>query len=313
MQLLELTILQVGLLERLVNKMFSKKFNKSGIAIDFGATKISVSEIIKGKFKNTSIEITKVDKKNKNYIYQIIKNIDDISTTKPKKIGIAITGRVDNLGNWYPVNKKSLGIFKLPLKKIIEKKYNVQTKIMNDAIAAALGESIYGKGYKYKRVGYITISTGIGVGIILDRKPFISNNGLAGHLGFTTSTLGNLKCGSGRKGTFESIASGKAMSEIARLRGYKNVTAKEIFQHNLNKKKWAKEIIELSAKSISELCSNLKATFDLDIIILGGSIGMANGYSELVKKNLRKEPKLFQVNLVKSSLGTRAAKFGVLI
>ncbi len=40
---------------------------------------------------------------------------------------------------------------------------------------------------------------------------------------------------------------------------------------------------------------------------------MANGYSELVKKNLRKEPKLFQVNLVKSSLGTRAAKFGVLI
>ena len=293
--------------------MFSKKFNKSGIAIDFGASKISISEIIKGKFKNNLIEITKIDKKNKNYIYQIIENIDNIKTVKPKKIGIAITGRVDKLGNWYPINKNNLGVFKIPLKKIIEKKYDTPTKIMNDATAAALGESIYGKGCNHKRVGYITISTGIGVGIILNKKPFISETGLAGHLGFTTSTLGKMKCGSGRKGTFESIASGKAMSEIARLKGYKNVTAKEIFQHNLNKRKWAKDIVELSAKSISELCSNLKATFDLDIIILGGSIGIANGYSELVKKNLRKEPKLFQVNLVKSSLGTRAAKFGVLI
>ena len=53
MPLQELIILQVGLLERLVNKMHRKKFNKSGIAIDFGATKISISEIIKGKFKNT--------------------------------------------------------------------------------------------------------------------------------------------------------------------------------------------------------------------------------------------------------------------
>ena len=117
MPLLELIILQVGLSERLVNKMLRKKFNRSGIAIDFGASKISISEIVKGKFKKNLTKITKIDKKNKNYIYQIIKNIDEISTTKPKKIGIAITGRVDKLGNWYPVNKNSLGIFKLPLKK----------------------------------------------------------------------------------------------------------------------------------------------------------------------------------------------------
>ena len=313
MPLLELIILQVGLSERLVNKMLRKKFNRSGIAIDFGASKISISEIVKGKFKKNLTKITKIDKKNKNYIYQIIENIDNVKTIKPKKIGIAITGRVDKFGNWYPVNKKNLGSFKIPLKKIIEKKYNIPTKIMNDAAAAALGESIFGKGCNHKRVGYITISTGIGVGIILNKKPFISENGLAGHIGFTTSTLGKMKCGSGRIGTFESIASGKAMSQIARLRGHKNLTAKEIFHQSQKKIKWAKEIIEISAKSISELCSNLKATFDLDIIILGGSIGMANGYSELVKKNLKKEPKLFHVNLVKSSLGTRAAKLGILI
>ena len=67
-------------------------------------------------------------------------------------------------------------------------------------------------------------------------------NGLAGHLGFTTTTLGKTKCGSGRIGTFESVASGKAMSKIAKQKGYKNVTAKEIFNYSLNKKKWVKEL-----------------------------------------------------------------------
>ena len=151
------------------------------------------------------------------------------------------------------------------------------------------------------------------MGIILNNKPFLSETGLAGHLGFTTSKLGKTKCGSGRIGTFESIASGKAMSKIAKQKGYKNITAKEIFKLSLNNKKWAREIIDLSAKSISELCANLKAIFDIDIIILGGSIGMAQGYVELVKKNLKKEPKLFHVKVVKSSLGVKASKMGVLL
>ena len=293
--------------------MNKKLFEKSGIAIDFGATKISISEIVKGKFKKTITEPTSISKIGENYIQQIEKNIKIINQLKLKKIGIAITGRVDQSGNWYPVNKKNLGTFKIPLKKLVEKKFKKPTTIINDATAAAFGEAMYGKGYKYKRVGYITISSGIGVGIILNNKPLLSETGLAGHLGFTTSTLGKTKCGSGRIGTFESIASGKAMSKIAKQKGYKNITAKEIFKLSLNNNKWAREIIDLSAKSISELCANLKAIFDIDIIILGGSIGMAKGYVELVKKNLKQEPKLFQVKVVKSSLGVKAAKMGVLI
>ena len=85
MPLLELIILQVGLSERLVNKMLRKKFNRSGIAIDFGASKISISEIVKGKFKKNLTKITKIDKKNKNYIYQIIENIDNVKTINQKK------------------------------------------------------------------------------------------------------------------------------------------------------------------------------------------------------------------------------------
>ena len=111
--------------------------------------------------------------------------------------------------------------------------------------------------------------------------------------------------------TFRQVS--KYILEFAKQKGYKNITAKEIFKLSLQNKKWAKEIIDLSAKSVSELCANLKAIFDIDIIILGGSIGMAQGYLELVKKNLKKEPKLFHVKVVKSSLGVKAAKMGVLL
>ncbi len=293
--------------------MKKKNFNKSGIAIDFGATKISSTKILKGKFKNTKTELTSIYKNNKKYIHQIENIIKNQIESDVKKIGIAITGRVDSEGNWYAVNKKNLGSFKIPLKKILKKKFNIKIKIMNDAIAACLGESIYGKGKKYKRVGYITVSSGIGVGITIEQKPFVSESGLAGHLGFLTSTLGKMKCGSGRIGTFESIASGIAMSKIAHLRGYKNKTAKEIFNNYFHNKKWAKEIINLSAQSVSELCANLKAIYDVDVIIIGGSVGMAKGYIQLVKNNLNKEPKLFQVRVLKSSLGIKAAKMAVLL
>ena len=103
--------------------MNKKIFNKSGIAIDFGATKISVSQIIKGKFKKTITEPTSINKIANNYIQQIEKNIKNLNMSKSKKIGIAITGRVDQYGNWYPVNKENLGTFKIPLKKLIEKKF----------------------------------------------------------------------------------------------------------------------------------------------------------------------------------------------
>ena len=139
--------------------MNKKIFNKSGIAIDFGATKISVSQIIKGKFKKTITEPTSIHKIAYNYIQQIEKNIKNLNISKSKKIGIAITGRVDQYGNWYPVNKENLGSFKIPLKKLIEKKFNTASTIINDATAAALGEANYGKGYKSVSYAHLTLPT----------------------------------------------------------------------------------------------------------------------------------------------------------
>ena len=52
---------------------------------------------------------------------------------------------------------------------------------------------------------------------------------------------------------------------------------------------------------------------DWDIIVIGGSIGMAKGYTQLVKKYLSNEPKLFQTKIYRSSLGVNSAKIGILL
>ncbi len=293
--------------------MILSSFNKSGIAIDFGQTKITGSKIINGKFSNSITNTSLFENNPSNYVKNIEKLISDLEPKKNTKIGIAISGRVDSVGNWYAVNNNNLGIFKIPLKKLLQRKYNSKITVMNDASASCLGEAIFGAGKKFKRVGYITVSTGIGVGICLDSRPFLSTRGLASHLGFTTSRLGKSKCGSGRFGTYESLASGKAIELEAKIQGYKNLTAKDIYDHHLQNKKWAEKIINLSAKSIAELCANIKSTFDIDVIVIGGSIGMAKDYTQLVKKYLSYEPQLFQTKIYKSSLGLKAAKMGILL
>ena len=67
----------------------------------------SLKEIIK-----TITEPTSINKDGKNYFEQIINKIEKLNNLKFKKIGIAITGRVDQSGNWYPVNEENLGTLK---------------------------------------------------------------------------------------------------------------------------------------------------------------------------------------------------------
>jgi N-acylmannosamine kinase len=214
---------------------------------------------------------------------------------------------------WFSVNKKTLTSIKaFPLKDTLSEKYNREVNVMNDATAAAFGEYIAGNAKGYKRVGYITISTGIGGGFVFDGMPLLSESGLVSHIGFTTSRFAKDKCGSGRMQTVESIASGRAIEHIANNAGHKNINAKQIYKEFLSGQPWAEKIIKQSAAVIAELCGNIKATLDVDIILLGGSIGLADGYLSLVKKYLLEEPEVFMPQLNHSLLGVNASKIGVL-
>ena len=114
----------------------------------------------------------------------------------------------------YAANLKWKGI--IPMADIMEEKFKIQTKLTNDANAAAVGEMQYGiaKGMKYFIT--ITLGTGVGSGVIIDGKIVLGYNGFAGELGHViVRNGGRLHQGTGLCGSLESYASATGVRDTA--------------------------------------------------------------------------------------------------
>lgn len=130
-------------------------------------------------------------------------------------IGVCVTGPLDsrtgvvfaspNLPDWQNI----------PLRSIFEAYYGLPIFIENDANAAALGEYAFGAGRGCKDLVYLTVSTGIGGGVIVDGKLMTGTSGAAAELGHITIDRKGERCNCGNIGCLESIASGTAIARHA--------------------------------------------------------------------------------------------------
>jgi glucokinase len=119
--------------------------------------------------------------------------------------GIAVPGVLQN----GLVNSYNLGWQDVPLEPALAD-LEVPATLLNDMAAGAVGELDFGRARGCRNVIFITISTGIGAGIILNGDVYSGANGLAGEVGHTVVDLNGLLCGCGRRGCWEMIASGTA-------------------------------------------------------------------------------------------------------
>ena len=219
------------------------------------------------------------------------------------ELGVAVAGRIDAAGGWHAVNARILsGIDGVPLLGRLRERFGDRVRVRNDASAAALAEALHGAGQGAAHFVYLTVSTGVGGGVVLNGRLLHSANGLAGHLGFMSGPYGELPCGSGRRGTVESVASGRGIAAAAGTED-----ARQAFASGSEA---ALPAIDRSAAAIARLCADLTAIFGLDRLAIGGSIGLANGYLPRVIGHLRTEPPLFQVPVVAATLGHDSALIG---
>jgi len=285
----------------------------SGVAVDFGGTKISATRLQDGVAVDSLKVATDGTALADQQVAAICDLLQGLALQPAEPVGVALAGRVDRDGCWHALNTETLtGVAEVPLRAMLSERLNRPVVVENDAIAAAIGEFHHGAGRGCSDFAFVTVSTGVGGGLILNGHPVISSQGLAGHVGFTTSTLANRRCGSGRINTVESIASGRAIAHYAAALGHNGLSAKDVYETQLNGAAWATGLIDQSARAVAEMIGNLTALLDLERIALGGSIGMAEGYLERVRKHLADEPVIFQPDLVPVSLGPDAAHFGVL-
>ncbi|MQK39920.1 ROK family protein, partial [Escherichia coli] len=155
-----------------------------------------------------------------------------------------------------------------PLVKTLEQLTNLPTIAINDAQAAAWAEFQALDGDITDMV-FITVSTGVGGGVVSGCKLLTGPGGLAGHIGHTLADPHGPVCGCGRTGCVEAIASGRGIAAAAQgeLAG---ADAKTIFTRAGQGDEQAQQLIHRSARTLARLIADIKATTDCQCVVVGG-------------------------------------------
>lgn len=284
-----------------------------GFAVDLGGTKLAAARIVHGKVTERVQCATESNAPAGEQVDAIERLLIQVGWQIPDAVSVAVAGRVTAQGVWSAVNLGTLtSIQDTPIKELLKARLGCTVFVCNDAIAAAFAEARFGSGAGTSHFAYITVSTGVGGGIVIDGMPISSPNGLAGHVGLASSRLSSAICGSGRTATVESIAGGRAISRIANQNGHRVRSARDVFEAAADGANWALEITQTSAKAIAILCADLTTILGLQKVTLGGSIGLSPGYLSSVQEHLSFEPELFRPDIVAANLMHDSALVGAI-
>ena len=256
------------------------------IGVDLGGTKIYTA--LSDENGNIIKEIIKPTEASKGY-EQIVEKIkesiryvsSDIENNKIISIGIGSPGPLD-VSNGLIVNPPNLPFNNFNIVDCLKDEFKLPVFLDNDANAATLAEYKFGAGVGTTNMIFITASTGVGAGAVLNKNIYRGSTSNALELGHTTVDYSGNKCGCGNMGCVEAMSSGTAIKNQAEellkldvetsLRKYDLVTAKEVFIESSNGDKLASEVLRKSLGYLGVAVSNAANIFDPDMIVVGGGV-----------------------------------------
>ena len=205
-------------------------------------------------------------------------------------VGIATPGSVDDATGTV-LYSNNIPFSNLPLARLFKERLAVKrVTLLNDADAAALGETIAGAARGAKCAVMITLGTGIGGGIVMDGKVHTGTNNAAGELGHTVISMGGRQCTCGRRGCFEAYASATALSAITeekmqelrylgidselfrKVNKQGRATARTAFDAMRAGDKYGKQVVDEYITYLAEGVTNMINIFQPDVLIIGGGI-----------------------------------------
>ena len=265
------------------------------LAIDIGGTKIAIGLVHGDAIVERRQFPTPVAQDASQFARIILDHAADW-LDRAQRIGISTTGLVSKEGI-SAINPDTLAFpAPFPLAAALEKLTAKPVAMLNDAQAAAWYEYVKLQT-PARNMAFITVSTGVGGGIIIDGKLHSGVTGLAGHVGHFSIDPNGPNCGCGQIGCVESIASGTAIQRRSNQVFTPPISNVELFERAPDEPQ-AEIIIQTSAQAIATLCCNLKATLDLDVIVLGGGVGLAKGYLQRVEQAIAHRPPAFRLPIV---------------
>lgn len=200
-------------------------------------------------------------------------------------IGVAVPGPLDPVRGVVLEAPNMPGWTAFPIKARLEEELDCPVAVGNDANLAALGEWQHGAGQGTQHMIYVTVSTGIGGGIINDGQLLIGARGLGGEIGHIVVDRDGQLCGCGQTGHLEAVASGPAItrrfrrrvdsgrtSSLADAAREGTLTAEQIGQAALDGDQLSRELIRETAQILGHHFTSLLHLFNPQVIVLGGGV-----------------------------------------
>ncbi|PUA20367.1 N-acetylmannosamine kinase [Glaciimonas sp. PCH181] len=285
------------------------------LAIDVGGTKIAAAWVSKGQIIERRQQPMATDPAGfLEAINQLV-----LGWPAPERVAVAATGYIDG-GKVYSVNQHIIEFWDgFPLGRHLNTRFACPVVLMNDGQAAAWGEYLIRKtstsSIAPESLLFITLSTGVGGGLVLHQQLRIGRQGLAGHVGHTTISRGpvdgDVQCGCGRCDCLEKVASGTALARQASAVFGRRIDSKELFTMAQTNPE-AEAIIDNAAMAVAEAISNFQMMLDVDEVVIGGSVGLADGMLQRIRQALAQAPSLAQVPVTAALLGADAGLAGIM-
>jgi len=236
--------------------------NNSIIGIDLGGTNVRGGLVSDSKLSNIISKKINSQGSTEEVLEELFSIIDHLINHSVKAIGIGVPGLVNREEQmvydvvYIPSWKK------VPLQKWIEERYHIPVYINNDSNCFALGEYYFGKGKGMNSMIGATIGTGLGCGLIINKKLFEGRNGGAGEFGMV-SYLDK---------TVEYYASGQFFENVYHING------ETVFKSAKEGQAEALKIYEEMGAHLGNAFKTILYALDVEMIIIGGSVRHAFPY-----------------------------------
>jgi glucokinase len=260
------------------------------IAIDIGGTQLRVAVYAEGE--NRPIKQKRIPTKDPNGspLERLLNLIAEMwpANERVRAIGMAAPGPTNPHTGVIYTAPNIPGWEKLPLAQIVKDRFHVPTALGNDANMAALGEWRFGAGQGHHDLLYMTISTGIGGGVIANDRLLLGMHGLAAEIGHVAVAPDGPICSCGHAGHLEAFASGTSIAHYvveqlangvpSSLSDYANPTGRDISMAAEQGDPLAKAALARAGGYIGRALANYLHIFNPSIVILGGGVSRSGPF-----------------------------------
>ncbi len=203
----------------------------------------------------------------------------------PLAIGVSAAGPVD-IGRGVVVNPPNIPFREIPIVEPLSRAFGVPVRMANDCHAGVIGEAYFGRAQHYSDVVYITISTGIGGGVVANGQLLLGRGGNAAEIGhFHVDSTYRIVCGCGHEGHWEGYAAGRFLPSFFRAWAvkhgheagkYADAGARELLQAAREGNRPVSEFLDALAVINARGVSNVIVAYDPSLIIWDGSVVRMN-------------------------------------